>query len=419
MAKRFVENKESERSERIMAEFSARERLCLWLAKDQFREILRERIGELLVDLERLPLETAHGERRATHHFYRYLADVGGEQFWVTKDRAMPISYDPPQVSPNLCNLRLVVDESNGLIAAGCSVPNTRAKALEAVLPTIRHRIAEEELSGEVEMAITIHSLLSTSPLQPAEQKMFQEEMEAFEALVAMGPIEVDGVTVKVVPIIINTQSNVLANFRNGPLRGLAGYSMSDEASFEGLVELIDQALRVALKESPMTADYIIDRLRQTAPSLEEKRALLAQLESDLRALRSDKEEIAMMIALVSGRALTGERIDPVAEGLYLQRLSQLAGGSYLVHCKSGLDRTGGMLAAIGARYLAPEDDQQFRAAVLDSVNRTGKPTTWMSTGVSGIKFGSGLLQNPLLEGYLPFGVTASSITGASQLRGF
>lgn len=126
-----------------------------------------------------------------------------------------------------------------------------------------------------------------------------------------------------------------------------------------------------------------------------------------------------MMIALASGRALTGERIDPVAEGLALHRLTQLAGGSYLTHCKSGLDRTGGMLAAIGARYLAPDDDEQFREAVLGSVERTGKPTTWMSTGVSGIKFGSGLLQNPLLEGYLPFGVATSSITGASQLRGF
>lgn len=419
MANRFVENSESERSEQIMAEFSARERLCLWLAKDQFREILRERIGELLVDLERLPLETVHGERRATHHFYRYLADVGGEQFWVTKDRAMPISYDPPQVSPNLCNLRLVVDESDGLIAAGCSVPNSRTKALEAVLPTIRHRIAKEGLSGEVEMAITIHSLLSTSILQPAEQKMVLEEIEAFQELVAMGPIEVDGVTVKVVPIVINTQSNVLAKFRNGPLRSLAGYSLSDQVSFQGLVELIDRALRASLEGSPMTAKFIIDRLREPATSLEEQRDRLARLEGDLRALGSDKEEIDMMIAMVSGRSLTGERIDPVAEGLYLHKLSQLAGGSYLVHCKSGLDRTGGMLAAIGARYLAPNNDEEFRKAVLDSVNRTGKPTTWMSTGVSGIKFGSGLLQNPLLEGYLPFGVATSFITGASQLRGF
>lgn len=254
-------------------------------------------------------------------------------------------------------------------------------------------------------MAITIHSLLSTSPLQPKESQLFEEEVAAFEALEQMGPIEVDGVRVKLVPMLINSQANLLSTWRNSPLRGLAGYSTSDERSFRGLVELFSRALRRSSDDPQI--DTILQKLHNRAASLEEERNQMAEFAQALNQLPQN-ETIIKMAILAAGRALVRERIDAITEGLYLHELSQIAGGSYLVHCKSGYNRTGGMVAALGARHLASVETSEFKEILYRSMQEIGKRVSFMNMGIARTKLGEGFLDNPLLTDYLPEGRSLS-----------
>lgn len=320
-----------------MNELSWCDRFRIGRWDDRFRKITMATLGGSLANMERPDLE----HNGQTHKFMRYrrveteAGESGSWKYEVDNQRGLPTSYQPGAQMDDIGNLRIVVDGDNRPIAGGCSIPNDPNKALEAVLPMIRAKMAAGELEDGDEVPIIVHSLLSPTIFTSDETKMLKQEIEAYKALADIKELTIqDGerkVTIKLVPMVINTQANFFNAVRNVPVASSLGYNTSDDLTLPGFTELAKRGRKVDSES--------VEKLKQ-------------------------------------GRI--GTRLSAPEEAKLLQGLAQSMGGIYIAHCKSGLDRTSLILAQV---LKTDEDDAK------EMIDAIFTPVTFMSTGFCGFKW--------------------------------
>jgi hypothetical protein len=370
-----VENKvDAALSLREKLSWADRFRIGRW--DDRFRKITQTTLGGSLANMQRDDLQ--YGNQ--THTFMRYRRVETGDtwRYEVDQRRGVPTSYQPGAQMDDVGNLRIVLDDKGHPIAGGCSVPNDVNKALESVLPMVRAKIANGEINNGDEVPVVVHALLSPTRFTSGETKMLRQEIEAFDAIAKIEELTVvcDGkqVTIKLVPMVIDTQTNFFNVVRDIPILNDVGFNQSDEMSLKGLAELCHLVAVNAEEQA------IADKLTalKDATCVEEIWHLTQEL-AELIPANHPKERMRHVRRLLVGRDGVHDRLSAPTEARLIKELSDSLNGIYIAHCKSGLDRTSLILAQI------LKTNQVDAAKMIDKIFIA---VTFMSTGFCGFKWG-------------------------------
>lgn len=344
---------------------------------NRFRKITQTTLRGSLANMQRNDLH--HGNQRHTFMRYRRAeTEPGTWRYEVDKERGVPTSYQPGAQMDDIGNLRIILDDQGHPIAGGCSVPNDVNKALESVLPMVRAKIAKGEIQDGATVPVAIHALLSPSVVTGGETKMLKQEIAAFEALAGIEELTIvcDGKEVKIrlVPMVIDTQTNFFNVLRDIPIASGIGFNQSDEMSMKGLAQLCGLVATNA-KESDIAAKF--NDLKE-AKSLKQMRRIVEEIEEMIGPNHSNAE-MRKVYQLITGRDGSHDRLSAPTEARLIKELSDSLNGIYIAHCKSGLDRTSLILAQI------LKTNQADAAAMIDEIFM---PITFMSTGFCGFKWG-------------------------------
>lgn len=432
------------------------DQLLAFLFADQLQELIRDRLQAELGTLHRPTIVVESGSpRQISHHFlHMRLARTGWRGLQADRVEGAGVTTIDRN-NPDVANLRVMRGPEGQIIAGACGVMETHQKALEGLLPLVIDQL--ERGGGRIENGVRIVPVVVQSLLSPAaklsekERRLLKQEEEAMKAIGEAGPIDfaVDGkeyARVQIRPILLNTQANIWTDWRHFTPSRINGDSASDKTSLPGYLNLIHEVaahLRESIPQRPLGDSQEITEsdqrhmvgeieryLRQlvnrcdhgwTIPYMdaEQIRNEYAAIYSHLDALRSIYERIEgnearsgltlldTLAQLFQGKGdAPGRRLEPAHELRLVGRLTSALDIPKLAHCYSGIDRTGTALAlwsvdhAMGLTQIEAYTDEQKWELVRHL--QVAIAVTLMSTGYAGLKYHTGIAQNPLILNYLP-----------------